>query len=68
MRAHAANCEDMAEKAPNTPAAARYRRLAEGWKAVSETQAWLEGEMPPLNQRKRHGKIHDESTLRRRIV
>jgi hypothetical protein len=38
------NCTASAEAAPSEQAKKRFERLAEGWKSVAETQAWLDGE------------------------
>jgi hypothetical protein len=44
---NAANCDDLASEAQG-PRRATLERLARGWRAVAETQDWLDGRMPPL--------------------
>ena len=37
-------CVELAEVAKTSASQKRLKRLAEGWKTVAETQAWLDGE------------------------
>ncbi len=37
------NCADMAEAAKDLPKKNRLKRLAEGWKSLAQSQAWLDG-------------------------
>jgi hypothetical protein len=46
-------CEEMADLAVSAPSRERYKRLADGWKYISEAQAWLDGEVPPVDAEKR---------------
>jgi len=45
---NAANCDELASEA-HGPRRARLERLARGWRAVAETQDWLDGRMPPVD-------------------
>ncbi len=47
LRHRAQQCEDMALEAKDAPTRFRFERLAEGWKSVSRTQRWLDGEIAP---------------------
>jgi hypothetical protein len=38
------NCADMAEAAKELPKKNRLERLADGYKSLAESQAWLDGE------------------------
>jgi hypothetical protein len=38
------NCSDMAEAAKDLPKKNRLERLADGWKSLAQSQAWLDGE------------------------
>ena len=44
------NCEELAQTARDDAAKNRLKRLAEGWRTVAETQAWLDGESDPAGQ------------------
>jgi hypothetical protein len=46
-RDNAENCEELAREA-NGPNRNRLQRLAKGWRALAETQDWLDGRMPPV--------------------
>jgi hypothetical protein len=46
---NAENCMELAEKAKDAPARARYLRMAHGWLALVEEQDWLEGKISPLS-------------------
>ena len=50
FRLRASECEEEVELAPTTQLKNRYQRLAEGWRMVSETQAWLDGEVSPVQR------------------
>jgi len=39
------NCIEMAQAAKDLPQKKRFERLADGWKSLAQSQAWLEGEM-----------------------
>jgi hypothetical protein len=41
-------CAEQAQLQVSEPERRRLQRLADGWRAVSEAQRWLDGEMPPL--------------------
>jgi hypothetical protein len=43
MRANAAICLALAEKAISEPARLRYMRMASGWHDLAENQDWLDG-------------------------
>ncbi|MGB3447740.1 MAG: hypothetical protein WBA48_13695 [Xanthobacteraceae bacterium] len=43
FRKNAANCLQLAEAAPDEPAAIRYRRMARAWFALATEQDWLDG-------------------------
>jgi hypothetical protein len=47
-RENAENCDELAVNAQNGPSRRRLERLAKGWRAVAETQDWLDGAMPPV--------------------
>ena len=47
LRKFADNCVELAEAADNGPRKKRLERLAEGWKNLAQTQAWLDGEEDP---------------------
>lgn len=47
FRENAANCMQLAEQAARAPACKRYTRMAQGWSALAQEQAWLDGEVPP---------------------
>jgi hypothetical protein len=38
------NCVKMAEAAKDIPQKKRFERLADGWKTLAKSQAWLDGE------------------------
>jgi hypothetical protein len=38
------NCVEMAEAAKDIPQKKRFERLADGWKTLAKSQAWLDGE------------------------
>jgi hypothetical protein len=38
------NCADMVEAAKDPPKKNRLERLADGWKSLAQSQAWLDGE------------------------
>ena len=44
LRMRAEQCQAEAELATTPELRNRYERLANGWKAVGEAQAWLDGE------------------------
>ena len=44
LRQIAESCAELAETAPNEPTKKRFQRMAEGWRSVAETQAWLDGD------------------------
>jgi len=44
LQNRADNCVELAKAATDAAAKKRLERLAEGWKTVAETQAWLDGE------------------------
>jgi len=44
LRQNAENCLRLAEAAPNEPAFKRFIRMARGWRALANEQAWLDGE------------------------
>jgi hypothetical protein len=46
-RDNAENCEELAQGASG-PNRNRLHRLAKGWRALAETQDWLDGRMPPV--------------------
>jgi hypothetical protein len=46
-RDNAENCEELALEADG-PDRNRLQRLAKGWRALAETQDWLDGRMPPV--------------------
>lgn len=37
----------LAEQAARGPVSKRYTRMAQGWSALAQEQAWLDGEVPP---------------------
>jgi len=41
------NCVELAEMARDPASQKRLKRMAEGWKTVAVTQAWLDGEDSP---------------------
>jgi hypothetical protein len=41
-------CGELAETAEDAPLKKRFERLAQGWKSLAKTQAWLDGEPQPL--------------------
>jgi hypothetical protein len=45
MRAHASNCEQRAERAFDRVEKDYFMRLADGWIAIGNEQAWLDGEL-----------------------
>ena len=47
-RENADNCDELAGSAQNGPSRRRLERLAKGWRAVAESQDWLDGAMPPV--------------------
>lgn len=47
FRENAANCMQLAEQAARGPVSKRYTRMAQGWSALAQEQAWLDGEVPP---------------------
>src|SRR3954468_187664 len=47
LRHRAHQCEDSAVEAKDEPTRLRFERLAEGWKSVSQSQSWLDGEISP---------------------
>jgi hypothetical protein len=47
LQKNAANCAFLAELAPNGPSRRRYQRMHASWLALMETEAWLDGEVPP---------------------
>jgi hypothetical protein len=44
---NAENCDELASQA-HGPKRTRLERLAKGWRAVAESQDWLDGRMPPV--------------------
>ncbi|WP_257165225.1 hypothetical protein [Bradyrhizobium sp. SRS-191] len=48
FRENADNCLHLAERAEGDPAFRRYRRMAEGWRALAVEQDWLDGEAVPM--------------------
>ena len=50
FRLRATECEEDAELARNEPLKRSLHRIAEGWRKVSETQAWLDGEVSPVEK------------------
>jgi hypothetical protein len=44
LKDRAENCAELAKTAESEPKKKRFERMAEGWKAVAENQAWLDGE------------------------
>ena len=48
LRDLAEQFDDMAEQVKGDPERRRYHLLAEGWRALSDTQAWLDGEISPI--------------------
>jgi hypothetical protein len=52
FRLRASECEEEAELAPTKQLKSRYQRLAEGWRAVSDSQAWLDGEVDPVQMQR----------------
>src|SRR5437870_2369698 len=50
-RENARNCEELAYEARDAPSWRRLMRLASGWRAVAETQDWLDGAIPPVGIR-----------------
>jgi len=48
FRLRATECEEDAELARNEPLKRSLHRIAEGWRTVSETQAWLDGAVSPV--------------------
>ncbi|WP_315810969.1 MULTISPECIES: hypothetical protein [unclassified Bradyrhizobium] len=50
FRENADNCLQLAERAEGEPAFRRYRRMAQGWKALALQQDWLDGEIAPLGE------------------
>ena len=45
---NAENCRELAESAKDEPSRARYRRMADAWRALAKEQEWLDGQVPPL--------------------
>ena len=45
---NAERCEDLAREASG-PKQKRLQRLANGWRALAETQDWLDGRVPPVD-------------------
>ena len=50
FRLRALECEEDAELTRNEPLKRRLQRFAEGWRKVSENQAWLDGEVSPIEK------------------
>ena len=44
FRENAETCITLSESATNSPAKKRFKRLAEGWESMAETQDWLDGQ------------------------
>ncbi|WP_433996282.1 hypothetical protein [Bradyrhizobium jicamae] len=44
---NAANCAQLAERAPDEPSFNRYKRMEAAWRALATEQDWLDGELPP---------------------
>ena len=51
FRENANNCLQLAERADGEPALKRYRRMAQGWRALAREQDWLDGEVTPISDR-----------------
>lgn len=44
---NAANCAQLAERAPDEPSHNRYKRMEAAWRALAKEQDWLDGEVTP---------------------
>lgn len=51
---NADNCAQLAESesSTETPTYKRFRRMEAAWRALAEEQAWLDGEVSPVEQTK----------------
>jgi hypothetical protein len=50
LRERAEQCEQEAAAAATEQVKRRFERLADGWKTVSDAQAWLDGKIPPVER------------------
>ena len=50
FRLRAIECEEDAELTHNESLKRRLHRFAEGWRKVSENQAWLDGDVSPIEK------------------
>ena len=46
LRKNAQSCAEMAVVAEKEPSKKRYERMAEAWRSLADTQAWLDGDSP----------------------
>jgi hypothetical protein len=47
--ANAENCAHLAETASDEPSRLRYQRMYLSWLSLIESEAWLEGKVPPTS-------------------
>jgi len=45
---NAENCAQLAQRATDEPTHKRYKRMEAAWRALSEEQDWLDGEISPF--------------------